>query len=94
MCAACHSMRYLAFRNLIGVSHTEEEAKAIAEEEQVLDGPAEDGEMFLRPGKPSDYFPLYVNCFHCNYNYDKFPSDLSLMMLPPQLPIMELSHLT
>lgn len=32
VCSACHSMEYLAFRNLVGVSHTEEEAKALAEE--------------------------------------------------------------
>ena len=35
VCAACHSMRYIAYRNLIGVSHTEAEAKAEAEEVQV-----------------------------------------------------------
>ena len=27
---------------------------------QFLDGPAEDGEMFMRPGKLSDYFPRCV----------------------------------
>ena len=27
---------------------------------QFLDGPAEDGEMFMRPGKLSDYFPRWV----------------------------------
>lgn len=32
VCAACHSMEYLAFRNLVGVSHTEAEVKTIAEE--------------------------------------------------------------
>lgn len=32
VCAACHSLEYLAFRNLVGVSHTEAEAKALAEE--------------------------------------------------------------
>lgn len=32
VCSACHSMEYLAFRNLVGVSHTEDEMKAIAEE--------------------------------------------------------------
>ena len=32
VCSACHSMNQLAFRNLIGVSHTEEEVRAIAEE--------------------------------------------------------------
>ena len=32
VCAACHSMKYIAYRNLIGVTHTEEEARALAEE--------------------------------------------------------------
>ena len=32
VCSACHSMEYLAFRNLVDVSHTEAEAKTIAEE--------------------------------------------------------------
>ena len=27
---------------------------------QFLDGPAEDGEMFMRPGKLSDYFPRWL----------------------------------
>jgi cytochrome c1 len=35
VCAACHSMKYIAYRNLIGVSHTEAEAKAEAEESMV-----------------------------------------------------------
>lgn len=57
VCSACHSMEYLAFRNLVGVSHTEDEVKTIAEEVEVVDGPDENGEMFTRPGKLSDYFP-------------------------------------
>ncbi|KAM9302609.1 cytochrome c1, heme protein, mitochondrial [Morus bassanus] len=57
VCSACHSLEYIAFRNLIGVTHTEAEAKALAEEVEVLDGPDENGEMFTRPGKISDYFP-------------------------------------
>ena len=32
VCQACHSMNYIAFRNLVGVSHTEEEARAVAEQ--------------------------------------------------------------
>ena len=32
VCAACHSMEYMYYRNLVGVSHTEEEAKAEAQE--------------------------------------------------------------
>ncbi|KAF7237191.1 Cytochrome c1, heme protein, mitochondrial [Varanus komodoensis] len=57
VCSACHSIEYVAYRNLVGVSHTEAEAKALAEEVEVQDGPDENGEMFMRPGKLSDYFP-------------------------------------
>lgn len=57
VCAACHSMRYVAYRNLVGVSHTEAEAKAEAESVQITDGPDDQGNMFERPGKLSDYFP-------------------------------------
>ncbi|OBZ90914.1 Cytochrome c1, heme protein, mitochondrial, partial [Choanephora cucurbitarum] len=32
VCSACHSLDRIAWRNLIGVSHTEEEVKAMAEE--------------------------------------------------------------
>ena len=35
VCSACHSMRYLAFRNMVDIAYTEDEAKAIAEEYQV-----------------------------------------------------------
>ena len=38
VCAACHSLRFIAFRNLIGVSHTEEEAKTLAAEYMVNNG--------------------------------------------------------
>lgn len=57
VCSSCHSMDYVAYRHLVGVCYTEEEAKALAEEVEVQDGPNEDGEMFTRPGKLSDYFP-------------------------------------
>nr|ARO92231.1 mitochondrial cytochrome c1 [Portunus trituberculatus] len=57
VCAACHSMKYIAFRNLVGVSHTEAEAKEEAMGVQIDDGPDDEGMMFKRPGKLSDYFP-------------------------------------
>lgn len=31
VCSACHSLKYIAYRNLVGVTHTEAEAKAEAE---------------------------------------------------------------
>jgi ubiquinol-cytochrome c reductase cytochrome c1 subunit len=83
VCAACHSMRYMAFRNLVGVSHTELEAKAEAEEVQVQDGPDESGEMFMRPGKLSDYFPKpFANdAAAAAANNGAIPPDLSYIVL-------------
>lgn len=82
VCSACHSLEYVAFRNLIGVSHTEAEAKALAEEVQILDGPDENGEMFLRPGKISDYFPKpYPNTEAARAaNNGALPPDLSYIV--------------
>lgn len=81
VCAACHSMDNIAYRNLVGVSHTNEEARALAEQVQVLDGPNEDGEMFERPGKLSDYFPNpYPNEDAARAaNNGAYPPDLSLI---------------
>ncbi|GFU32094.1 cytochrome c1, heme protein, mitochondrial [Nephila pilipes] len=81
VCAACHSMRFLRYRELVNVSHTEEEAKAEAEEVMVLDGPDEEGEMFKRPGKLFDSFPSpYMNEEQARAaNNGAYPPDLSLI---------------
>lgn len=81
VCAACHSMEQIAFRNLVGVSHTDEEARALTEEIQVTDGPDEEGNMFQRPGKLSDYFPKpYANEEAARAaNNGAYPPDLSLI---------------
>lgn len=57
VCAACHALKYVAFRNLADLGFNEEEIKAIAAEYQIADGPDEAGDMFTRPGRPSDQFP-------------------------------------
>ena len=57
VCATCHSLQFLRYRHLVGVSHTEAEAKAEAQEIMVMDGPNDEGEMFEREGKLSDAFP-------------------------------------
>jgi len=86
VCAGCHSMKYLAFRNLVGVSHTEEEAKLMAEEEQVLDGPRmSDGAMYMRPGKLSDYFPS-------PYENDEAAAALNNGAIPPDLSFIALAR--
>lgn len=81
VCSTCHSMDLLAFRNLVGVSHTEEQAKALAASYEVKDGPNDEGEMFERPGKLSDHFPApYPNEAYARYiNGGALPPDLSCM---------------
>src|ERR1700722_6935553 len=62
VCSACHSLNRIAFRNLTDIGFSEAEVKALAASYQITDGPNDDGAMFQRPGKPSDYFvPPYPN---------------------------------
>jgi len=82
VCSTCHSLDRLAYRNLIGVAYTEAEAKALAAEIEVEDGPDDSGKMFMRPGKLSDYFPRpYANEQLARAaNNGALPPDLSLMV--------------
>lgn len=57
VCATCHSMNLLSFRNLADLGFKPEEIKALAAEYKVADGPNDQGEMYERPGRPSDAFP-------------------------------------
>jgi cytochrome c1 len=60
VCANCHAMKLVSFRNLAeegGPGFTAEQVKALAATFTMKDGPGEDGEMFDRPGFPSDRFP-------------------------------------
>jgi cytochrome c1 len=60
VCANCHSMQLVAFRDLAasgGPSFSDEQVKALAATFKVKDGPNQTGDMFERPGRPSDYFP-------------------------------------
>merc|ERR1712170_336592 len=57
VCAACHSMKYVTYRELAGTIMTTEEAKREAEEVMVRDGPDDNGDYFDRPGKLADKFP-------------------------------------
>eukprot|EP00731_Ephydatia_muelleri_P026233 Em0018g333a len=83
VCSACHSMNQLCFRNLIGVSHTEAEAKAIAEEYQYVGENDEQGNPTTRPGKLSDHFPNpYPNEEAARFaNNGALPPDMSLIVL-------------
>jgi len=65
----------------VGVCYTEAEAKAMAEDITVIDGPNDAGEMFERPGKLSDRLPApYKNEEQArSINNGALPPDLSLI---------------
>jgi ubiquinol-cytochrome c reductase cytochrome c1 subunit len=73
VCAACHGMKYVAFRHLgaeTGPGFPEEQVKAIAAQREF---PRDDDPETMRPGAPFDYFPTP------EYYGDGVPPDLSLM---------------
>ena len=81
VCAGCHSLDYIAFRNLADLGYNEAEIKAIASEYEVMDGPNDEGEMFMRPAVAADYFPApYPNENAARAgNGGAYPPDLSLI---------------
>ena len=85
VCASCHSMQYLSYRNLAepgGPEFSETQAKAIAANFEVTDGPNNDGEMFTRTAKLSDKFVKpYQNMQEAKIsNGGAYPPDMSVLV--------------
>lgn len=82
VCAACHGLKYFAFRNLRSIGFDEAQAKAIAVQYEVTDGPDEEGEMFERPAVLADYMPApFANDNAARAaNNGSLPPDLSLIV--------------
>ncbi|HYD98183.1 MAG TPA: cytochrome c1 [Alphaproteobacteria bacterium] len=81
VCAGCHSMSLVSYRNLADLGFNEDEVKAIAAQYEVTDGPNEEGEMFQRKALPSDRFkaPFANDNAARAANNGALPPDLSLM---------------
>jgi cytochrome c1 len=47
VCAACHGLKRIAYRNLVGVCYTEDEAKVMASDKEYQDGPDDTGQVFI-----------------------------------------------
>lgn len=82
VCASCHSLKRVAFRNLAEIGFSEGEVKTIAAGYSVADGPNDEGEMFQRPGLASDRFvsPFANDKAARAANGGALPPDLSLMV--------------
>ena len=82
VCSACHSMNLLYYRNLREIGFSEDEVKQIAASVQVTDGPNDAGDMYERPGRPSDSFkaPFANDQAARAANNGALPPDLSLII--------------
>ena len=84
VCSGCHSVQHLSYRNLSekgGPEFSLEEAKAIAAQFEITDGPNEEGEMFTRPGRLSDKFvnPFPNEKAAAAANDGAYPPDMSVL---------------
>ena len=85
VCAACHSMKYLSYRNLSqpgGPEFSEQQAKIIASQFEVTDGPNSEGDMFTRPARLSDKFvgPYSNEQAATAANGGAYPPDMSVLV--------------
>ena len=81
VCAACHSLKFVAFRDLEQLGYSEGQVKAYAAAKQVPGIDPNTGEATTRPGLPTDYFPSPYpnNVAAAAANNNAIPPDLSLM---------------
>lgn len=81
VCANCHALGLVAYRDLSDIGFTNEEIKIIAAEKEVQDGPNEQGEMFTRTARPADHFvsPYPNDQAARAVNNGALPPDLSLI---------------
>jgi ubiquinol-cytochrome c reductase cytochrome c1 subunit len=81
VCAGCHSVGLLHYRNLADLGYTADQIRAFAAENEVEDGPNGEGEMFMRPARASDRFvkPFPNDNAARAGNNGALPPDLSLM---------------
>ncbi|MBL6454002.1 cytochrome c1 [Belnapia sp. T6] len=81
VCASCHSMHLMSYRNLRQIGLSEAEVAAIAATVQVTDGPNDDGQMIERPGRASDRFksPFANEQAARAANNNAYPPDLSVI---------------
>lgn len=82
VCSVCHSMNQLSYRNLKNLGFSEDEIKELAKSVTIHDGPNDQGDMFDRPGLPSDHFvsPFANDQAARAANNGALPVDLSLII--------------
>ena len=81
VCASCHAMKFLSYRDLGALGYTPEQVKAVAASVTVQEL-GEDGQMVDRPGRPSDAFksPFPNDRAARAANNGALPPDMSLLV--------------
>ncbi len=82
VCASCHGLDLVAYRDLAGLGYDAGQIKAVAALDEVQDGPDAEGEMFTRTAVPADRFanPYPNSRAAAAANGGARPPDLSLMV--------------
>jgi len=83
ICANCHSMNYLHYRDLSGIGLNEDQIKAIAASVEVPGGVNDSGQPITRPGRPADTFkaPFPNEQAARAANNGAYPPDQSILVL-------------
>eukprot|EP01083_Nonionella_stella_P043898 118442_1 len=84
VCATCHSLFRVYFRELVDVTHTKAQAKQLAANYDIEAGPNDEGDMFIRPGTLLDPFPN-------PYKNDEFARSVNGGALPPDLSLVAIT---
>jgi ubiquinol-cytochrome c reductase cytochrome c1 subunit len=82
VCAACHSMKLMSYRDLAGIGLSSAQIRAIAASKTVPGEPNDQGDPTTRPGLPSDHFAL-------PYPNDKAARAANNGALPPDHSLIE-----
>jgi ubiquinol-cytochrome c reductase cytochrome c1 subunit len=83
VCAACHGLHLVSYRNLTDLGYSEAQVKGFAQQYEVQnEDPNDDGEMFKRPAAPADRFvsPFPNEQAARAANGGALPPDLSLIV--------------
>lgn len=82
ICAGCHSLEHVSYRNLLEIGFTNDQVKEFASQFEVMAEPDSDGEVNMRSAIPSDRFVKpYQNDNQAKaMNNGAIPPDLSLII--------------
>lgn len=82
ICAGCHSLEHVSYRNLLDIGFTNDQVKEYASQFEVMAKPDSEGEVYMRSAIPSDKFvsPYQNDNQAKSMNNGAIPPDLSLII--------------